>query len=678
MASAVRTARRALVMGMMSCVALASARSQVTGIQNTKHNLAVSSANAVRSTSESEICVFCHTPHGGRTDAPLWNRSNGTALYTPYTSPSVQGSTGQPNGHSKLCLSCHDGTIALGDVRNTPNASPSGSIQMTGVTGSGTMPSGPTLIGTNLSTGHPVSFVFDQTLRTDDGELVDPTTLSASAVKLYEGVTPGVRNTVQCTSCHDPHSDVLPKFLRKDPRGQTDNLCITCHSKTGWVGSTHQSSSASATIGGVTAAVSNHACLSCHSPHTVDGAERLLRNGALSGSSAIEQTCYQCHVAGGSAQNIRSEFAKTGSKHPVENSTFAGRHNPVFITQPPAGLPENVLLQPGLPAPDSRFTDQQHVECVDCHNPHRVVKSSLLEGMPGIDLNGGIVANVRNDSSAAGLSQQYAVCLRCHGDSFATALPVTLASGLAPSNKRVEFQVTNSAYHPIGAAGRNMSANLDAQLTPNGLSVRAMIRCTDCHNSEAYAATSGKVVAVSGSPSGAHGSSNPSLLRAIYRSTLGVSTYSATNFALCYRCHSATALLGSSTNFNDNINGKGNLHALHLRDRIDKTGAICKSCHYNAHSNAQTSTTQYNVDGATLTTPPSATPTRNVSFHPNIRGIGGRPRPEWWFSSVTRERRCFLQCHTVSGGVGGTIMNGPSGSGGKVAVYRPASGDLPP
>ena len=96
---------------------------------------------------------------------------------------------------------------------------------------------------------------------------------------------------------------------------------------------------------------------------------------------------------------------------------------------------------------------------------------------------------------------------------------------------------------------------------------------------------------------------------------------------------------------------------------------MCASCHYNVHSNQETTTTQYNVNGIVFTTPPAATPTRNVSFHPNIRGIGGRARPEWWFNTTTRERRCYLACHTAAGAVGGQTMNGDP--------YRPPSGDLP-
>ncbi|HEX4935662.1 MAG TPA: cytochrome c3 family protein, partial [Gemmatimonadaceae bacterium] len=669
---------RAVMLATVLLAALASpARSQLQGIRNTKHNLSATSGNTIRATSEGQVCVFCHTPHSSRTDAPLWNRSMSAANYQPYASPSLQGMPGQPNGASKLCLSCHDGSIAIGSVLNPPNPAASSTIAMTGTGSGGTMPAGRTLLGTNLQNDHPVSFIYDGTLTSDDGELVDPSVLTGT-IRLHDGATPGVRNAVQCITCHDPHTDQLPKFLRRSARGRANNLCIACHQKSGWSGSTHEASTRVATIDGVSATVSDHACVGCHAPHTVDGAERLLRDAAVSGASAIERACYQCHGAAGPGPNVQGEIAKSGSKHPVESSASAGAHRPVFTPYPPAGLPENVALRPGTPAPDSRYTDALHVECVDCHNPHRVTAANTLEGMRGISLSGSVIESVRNDSSAAGTSEQYAVCLRCHGDTYTSALPPVLASGLSASNKRAEFQPSNSSYHPVGAAGRNQSSNLNAQLTPYGLRTTSMIRCTDCHNSNAYGVAGGKVVPVAGAPSGPHGSTNRSVLRANYRSTLNVSSYNPGNFALCYLCHNESALLGNSTNFYDTINGKGNLHALHLRDRTDKTGAICKSCHFNIHSNVASTTTQYTINGVTSVLPPNSLTTRLVNFHPNVRGTGGRPRAEWWLDTGTRERRCYLACHDVQGNPGGQVMDGTSSSNGaKRAQYRPSSGDVP-
>jgi len=369
-------------------LAVPQALGQVTGIANTKHNLSSTGPGTIKATTETQICVFCHTPHGANPlNPPLWNREFSSANYTPYTSPSLQSSVGQPTSYSKLCLSCHDGTIAIGSVRNMGGAP-------TVVSGlEAPLPPGSTLIGTNLTNDHPVSFVFDQALRSADQELADPGLLTGP-IKLYPGATSDA-NSVQCTSCHDPHEGRIGKFLRKSPMGQSDNLCLTCHQKPGWVGSTHESDTAFWPNNQSTTQVRDHSCFGCHTPHTVEGAERLLRNAAVGGASAIEETCYLCHkpLVPSVAPDIQSEFNKTW-KHPI--TLYAG-HKPVFISTPPAGLPEGVLLKPGQAAPDPRFTDSKHVECVDCHNPHKVLKTNRTEGMQGIDLAGNIVNNVIND-----------------------------------------------------------------------------------------------------------------------------------------------------------------------------------------------------------------------------------------------------------------------------------------
>ncbi|MBI4522577.1 MAG: hypothetical protein HY695_02055 [Deltaproteobacteria bacterium] len=678
------------------------------GILGTKHNLSVSGPGPVKAGSETEVCVFCHTPHNANpVSPPLWNREFSSANYVPYDSPSLQAAVGQPNGYSKLCLSCHDGTIAIGAVRNIRGQS--ATVQMSGTGPGGVMPSGTTLLGTNLLNDHPVSMIFDQTVKAADGELADPTTLNGR-IRLYPGTNPSVHDSVQCTTCHDPHSIEFAKFLRKNPKGQADNLCLTCHQKPGWLGSTHESDTFFWPKNQTTEQVRDHSCFACHTPHTTQGAERLLRNAAISGQSAIEETCYLCHkasTAGGIAPNIENEFKNKTWKHPV--ATYAG-HKPMFITTPPAGLPERVLLSPGVAAPDPRFTDTKHVECPDCHNPHRVKKTNRTEGMRGIDLSGNIVENVINDPAPAdgvASTRQYPICLRCHGDTYSTVIgTATLPSGAAPSNKRTEFQTSNSAFHPVGGPGRNTSANLNAQLSAGtiGLSTNAVIKCTDCHNSNAYENTLGRVPSYGtgpDSPVGPHGSTYGSIRRANYSNALpGPSVWSSSNFNLCFRCHDAGKLVtsssfggGAQTNFDDerrdsSCDGqrKGNLHYIHLIDRIDKARAICKSCHYNVHSNQEQTNTQYRINGVLSCNvssgvpcaPPSGTPTRLVNFHPNIRPIGGRSRPEWWFDTTTKKRQCFLECHSSSGGVGGgAIMAGESGSGGKKAFYCPPSGDLP-
>ncbi|MFQ5494707.1 MAG: hypothetical protein ACE5EX_04940, partial [Phycisphaerae bacterium] len=82
-------------------------------VADTVHNLSVAGPGSVRAQSEQEICVFCHAPHNTGPMRPLWNRDVSPASYQIYQSSTLDASPGQPTGSSKLCLSCHDGTIAL-------------------------------------------------------------------------------------------------------------------------------------------------------------------------------------------------------------------------------------------------------------------------------------------------------------------------------------------------------------------------------------------------------------------------------------------------------------------------------------------------------------------------------------------------------------------------------------
>ena len=69
----------------VSSVAMAS-------VVNTKHNLGATNSvvgGSNHTSNTTEICIFCHTPHGGdqNTEAPLWNRGSATsgtvATYQP-------------------------------------------------------------------------------------------------------------------------------------------------------------------------------------------------------------------------------------------------------------------------------------------------------------------------------------------------------------------------------------------------------------------------------------------------------------------------------------------------------------------------------------------------------------------------------------------------------------------
>src|ERR1035437_3245254 len=85
-----------------------------------------------------QICQPCHTPHNSDMtviEAPLWNHKFTTATYQMYTGfqfgPGGLGyGVTAPDGTSKLCLSCHDGSVALGAFGGQP-----GTTTMTGYNG---------------------------------------------------------------------------------------------------------------------------------------------------------------------------------------------------------------------------------------------------------------------------------------------------------------------------------------------------------------------------------------------------------------------------------------------------------------------------------------------------------------------------------------------------------------
>jgi len=167
----------------------------------------------------SEICIVCHTPHNANTtvlNAPLWNHSlSAVASYTMYTSATLNSTAGQPDGSSKLCLSCHDGTVALENFG--------------GVTSGTNFLTGGTLMGSDLSNDHPISITYDAALALADGGLHDPTTTQSGLGGTITN-TMLIGNKMQCSSCHDVHNSAnLANLLLKSNTASA--LCLTCHDK---------------------------------------------------------------------------------------------------------------------------------------------------------------------------------------------------------------------------------------------------------------------------------------------------------------------------------------------------------------------------------------------------------------------------------------------------------------
>lgn len=230
--------------GMMFVLAGLYGGGALAAIANTKHNLSTTGANntaigqTIYSSDQTEICIFCHTPHAAiKNDTiPLWNHtlsSVPTNGYTMYDSPTFNAGANDLNtiqnlggvdattaSASNLCLSCHDGTVAINSFANPSNQNPT--TTMVGTNG-GLLPAGATNLGTNLSNTHPINFTYDATLASHDGSLNNPATLTG--VRLYA-------NKVQCASCHDPHTSADPSgrsFLRVSMN--QSGLCTACHNK---------------------------------------------------------------------------------------------------------------------------------------------------------------------------------------------------------------------------------------------------------------------------------------------------------------------------------------------------------------------------------------------------------------------------------------------------------------
>jgi len=501
---------------------------QADTILASKHDLSVAGPGTIKAVTESEVCIFCHTPHRAG-QAPLWNHTLSAATYIPYSSSTTKAAIGQPTGASKLCLSCHDGTVALGMVGTR-----SGVIAMK--SGVSTLPVGRSNLGTDLSDDHPVSFTYDNALTTANGQLKDPSSLTAK-VRLDHD------KQLQCTSCHDPHDNQFGKFLVQDNTASA--LCMNCHSPNFWQNSDHRLSNK--TWSGVGQnpwphttgnSVAVNACENCHAPHSAGTPSRLLN------FADEEQNCYSCHNGNVAAKNIQNEFTKP-SVHPI--LTTSGVHDPT----------ENPINPP------------RHVECADCHNPHAAKTtpavapnaSGAMAGLTGVNAGGAVVYP---------LTAEYELCFRCHADSIARG-PARVPRQLVETNKRLQFKSENASFHPVEAVGKN--PNVPSLIQP--LTTSSRIYCTDCHNNDQGPGALGP------GPNGPHGSIYTPLLER----ELVLSDFNAENFsiyALCYKCHDRNSIAADqSFKVTDALGRDLNRgHFFHVAGLNGTNGpAACTTCH---------------------------------------------------------------------------------------------------
>ena len=651
-------ARLIAMLGLLvltSGIALAQINADVLGA----HNMSPASGSPITGNLGSP-CLYCHAPHSGIegsagvSGTPLWSQKlSNVQSYQVYSSTTMvnKTNTNPPIGsNSTLCLSCHDGTVALGTL------TPYGQVSMTG-----SLAGTPADLGTNLQTTHPFSFI---TPLQPSSDLWPSLSASPPTTQDTTGVVQLIKGNVECGSCHNPHVqniDSSSDFLVID--NSQSALCMACHNtvpsgsgmglgsvpaSTGtntalsarnplanWTGSIHATAvnriSAQPSLAGSDirrplragllgpyTSLRKNGCLSCHESH--NSAKGLLRG-------TDDQDCLICHNGGQNvsppAPNISAEMASPKVAH----------------------APAAVAGNNGHSAHESELLNHnRHANCVDCHNPHATKRVDMTFSAPPLirASQAGVVGISGTDGRSVvyPAANQFESCLRCHGSSTGKTnptqfgyLPLRMTAGGDALNVLTQFAATSASSHPV-MHDRNspfpqpsLRTNmLDLDGTRMGRSVGVRILCTDCHNSDDNREFGGT------GPNGPHGSKYSHILERRYDmsqaslpgqpiTNLNVPPdLTATgNYALCAKCHDLSRVMANSS-FTE--------HARHIND-----GFSCSVCHTSHGMGVQVAT----VSGE-----------RMVNFDINVVAPNGKGPIQ--YRKATNS--CSLTCHGHAHGTG--------------------------
>ena len=166
--------------------------------------------------SGGEICKPCHTPHNADTtvtDAPLWDHELTVASYDMHSGPAVARDDAL-DGRSILCMSCHDGTVALDSFGGDTG------VQFIG---------GSENFGTDMTDDHPVGSdaIYPSVPWMTDPAVWEGTAGSGFTLRDMD-ISGTVERVVSCTTCHEPHSrNGFANMLWVNNTGSA--LCLTCH-----------------------------------------------------------------------------------------------------------------------------------------------------------------------------------------------------------------------------------------------------------------------------------------------------------------------------------------------------------------------------------------------------------------------------------------------------------------
>jgi predicted CXXCH cytochrome family protein len=602
-----------------------SASAAGRGVNASPHNLSVGGPNPAYAFDEVRVCVFCHTPHNASTTslAPLWNRDLPVEnQYQMYQSPNfnlkVLQASSMPTGASRICLSCHDGTLALNRYGGTALGSKGAAKFLTGRAN----------LTTNLADDHPISFLYDEVLALS-AHLVSPATLTGP-VKLDSS------GYVQCTSCHNAHDNEFGNFLVMNNGDATkpgynpatrSPLCVTCHAPTGWIGSAHEK------IAG------GNGCLICHTSHTAKIAEYLLK-------PSNDPTCFidGCHssisppasppghveldtlrIASGPVQYLWNAlqstlFLATEPQRSRNSERERGADlKSVFekqIYRHPIGQ------NPGTHDRKERLPiSKRHVECIDCHNSHLAGGQEVPGGVkPSLKGVSGISAEAVTSLVA---TSEYEICFKCHsGGSAGNFVALRKANRVIQEpDQQKRFRASNPSLHPVTVDRRGRGESLLDEFRTSMI----RIDCSDCHNSD-----ESKKAGRSG-PNGPHASRFEHILMARYemptaggKSQSGCSDYRS-RYDLCFRCHADTYVMVSGTAF---TNAGVNEHTRHVVNRC----IPCSACHDPHGVPMQRGATKVNNSHL-------------INFDRDYAASRALPQPQYQ-SLISGRGSCTVSCHT--------------------------------
>jgi hypothetical protein len=251
------------------------------GIANTPHDFTAGATNGDAATkfvpgtggvAAIGVCTYCHTPHKAQSTALLWNHTLSASNFSWSDAKSTTAGTALPSnlnasykGPSVKCLSCHDGTVAIGDVAWFLEGSRRGAnaLNPTKTSDPGIGNESEFLIanGTDLKGNHPIGIPYPTGGGTYNGIttgaginlgewVANPVNVNSalSNIRLFtqdtngdiQAIAPGataVANAgIECSSCHDPHNKQATDdlFLRGKVAGNATSdgyLCLQCHQK---------------------------------------------------------------------------------------------------------------------------------------------------------------------------------------------------------------------------------------------------------------------------------------------------------------------------------------------------------------------------------------------------------------------------------------------------------------